>query len=221
MGKGGLWYRSTGSCPIEPGADTIYSFGGGWERKCTQYSALPSDYNLSFNFLKMSGKSIEGSCIWTVPEVADGKWQSMWGWWGLLAGDLEMLTQVAGHGKGCPTCACLCPEHAGWGRWALHGGYSVSWALNGAYKGMNYSAAEWSEQLQTREEEDITSERCEILHLYPREWCTLGCWKESRPNLVCPNWLCGLIWRLEKAKCLSLTQLDNLGSSWTELHNAQ
>lgn len=79
----------------------IYSFEGVGERKYIQYSELTSDYKLPFNILKLSGRSIWSSTAFGQCQ----KWQMerTWGWWGLLAGGLEMLTQVAEYGKRHPT----------------------------------------------------------------------------------------------------------------------
>lgn len=78
------------------------------------HSASASDYNLSFNFLKLPGKSIEGcpafgQCQkWQMESGRGcgddgGCWQGTWKCW----------HKFAGHGKGCPTCACLGPGSAG------------------------------------------------------------------------------------------------------------
>lgn len=74
---------------------------------------LASDYKLPSNFLsrleRVSGAVLHldsaKSGRWGVAEYIGMMWAAGRG--------LEMLTQVAGHGKGHPTCVCLCPNSAG------------------------------------------------------------------------------------------------------------
>lgn len=181
VGKGGLWFGSTRSCSIQPGADTIYSFGGGGERKFTHYSELASDYTLSFNFLKLHGKSIEdctafGQCqkqhVGSGRVCADdgGCWQGAWKSCHELQ-DMERLVlayvlKVKDEGDGLCMVGTVCPEPS-----------------------MEVIRA-WTTQLLSglssiRPEGKKTFERGEILDLYPRGWCTLGPWKESSPGLIC------------------------------------
>lgn len=202
MGKEGLWFASTRSCPVQSGADTIHFFGGGEERKFTQYSELASDYNLSFNFLKLSGKSIEGCTAFgqcqkwqmgsgRVCGDGGGCSQRAWKCWHKLQdmerGVLPVLAyvlKVQDEGDGLCMVGTVGPEPS--------------------REGMNYSAAEWSEQHQTRGQEDITTERCEILGLDPRGWSTLGHCKESRPSLVCHEPLALLFNLVLKDRSMSL-----------------
>lgn len=187
----------------------IYSFGGGGERECIQYSECASDYKRPFNFLKLSGQSIWGctafgQCLkWQMGSGRvrggdGGCWQGAWKCWHRLqdvGGDVlpvcTYVLTVQDGGHGLCTGGTVCPEH------------SRGTGTFGGRKGMShYSAAKWSGQHHLVKGQRARKHHSwEMWNLGPVSKRAVYSWalEGKQPKLSLPpaSGLCSIIWCLK------------------------